>query len=69
MPINFAVDNSGQPAQPVGADGGTAYRRPNDTQFQNCGVPGWQSAAERVYLSARIFGQKRKRIDNGMFYL
>ena len=34
-------------------------QRSPDSQFQNSGVPGCQSAAERVYLRARIYGRTR----------
>ena len=35
------------------------YQRSLDTHFENCGVPGWQSAAERVYLRAKVYGRTR----------
>jgi len=56
MSVNY--DNQ-RAARPVAAEGASAYRSEADTQFQNQGIPGWQSAAERVYLNAKILGRSR----------
>ena len=60
------INNGGQTVRPGVAIGAAAYQRSPDTHFENCGVPGWQSAAERVYLRARIYGRTRlSRLDSG----
>jgi len=55
MLVNYSINNGGQRAG--AAVGAATCQQSPDSQFQNCGVPGWQSAAERVYLRARIYGR------------
>jgi len=53
------VNSGGQPVRLGALVGAVTYQRSPDTHFKNCGVPGWQLAAERVYLRAKIYGRTR----------